>query len=236
VKDLTDFNVTPFNTKEAVLSHIHQHYNVDEPYHIITANPEIIFEAVNNPTFTELFTKADLVIADGIGVALPLSWAGYDSKRVPGIDVFEALLADNKLGGKGVYLVGAKLTTVTKTAECLAEQGMKVCGYRDGFFDINEETIKKLSLEIQTSNPGIVAIAMGAPRQDEVIGLLKESGVKAILIGVGGAFDVLSGELKRAPILVQKIKLEWLYRLLGDLKRLPRYKKIISYFIWLFKS
>lgn len=236
MKDLTDFNVTPFNTKEAVLSHIHQHYNVDEPYHIITANPEIIFEAINNPIFTKLFTKADLVIADGIGVAMPLSWRGYDSKRVPGIDVFEALLADKELGKKGVYLVGAKLTTVTKTAECLIEQGINVCGYRDGFFDVNEDNIRQLSLEIKAFTPGIVAIAMGAPRQDEVIGLLKESGVKGILIGVGGAFDVLSGELKRAPYLVQKIKLEWLYRLLGDLKRLPRYKKIISYFIWLFKS
>lgn len=236
MKDLTNFNVTPFNKKEAVLSHIHQHYHEGEPYHIITANPEIIFEAVNNPAFEKLFTKADLVIADGIGVSMPLSWRGYDSKRVPGIDVFEAILADNELGVKGVYLVGAKLTTVTKTAESLTEQGIKVCGYRDGFFDLNEESIAKLSMDIKALNPSIVAVAMGAPRQDEVIGLLKKSGVKGILIGVGGAFDVLSGELKRAPVLVQKIKLEWLYRLLGDLKRLPRYKKIIRYFIWLFKS
>lgn len=236
MKDLTNYNVTPFKTKEAVLSHIHQYYHEAEPYHIITANPEIIFEAVNNPAFEKLFTKADLVIADGIGVSMPLSWRGYESKRVPGIDVFEALLADNELGKKGVYLVGAKLTTVTKTAEGLTEQGINVCGYRDGFFDINEENITQLSMEIKALTPSVIAIAMGAPRQDEVISLLKESGVKGILIGVGGAFDVLSGELKRAPILVQKIKLEWLYRLLGDLKRLPRYKKIISYFIWLFKS
>jgi N-acetylglucosaminyldiphosphoundecaprenol N-acetyl-beta-D-mannosaminyltransferase len=236
VKDLTDFNVTPFNTKEAVLRHIHLHYDDAKPYHIITANPEIIFEAVNNPTFEKLFTNSDLVIADGIGVAMPLSWRGYDSKRVPGIDVFEALLADNELGKNGVYLVGSKQATVSKTAKCLTEQGINVCGYRDGFFDVNEENIRQLSLEIKSSNPGVVAIAMGAPRQDEVIGLLKESGVKGIFIGVGGAFDVLSGELKRAPVLIQKIKLEWLYRLLGDLKRLPRYKKIISYFIWLFKS
>jgi N-acetylglucosaminyldiphosphoundecaprenol N-acetyl-beta-D-mannosaminyltransferase len=236
VKDLTDFNVTPFNTKAAVLSHIHQQYNADESYHIITANPEIIYEAVNNPSFTKVFSKANLVIADGIGVSMPLSWAGYDSKRVPGIDVFEALLADKKLGGRGVYLVGAKLTTVTKTAECLTEQGINVCGYRDGFFEVNNESIAKLSQEIKAVTPGVIAIAMGAPKQDEVIELLKKSGVRGIFIGVGGAFDVLSGELKRAPTLVQKIKLEWLYRLLGDLKRLPRYKKIISYFIWLFKS
>lgn len=236
MKDLTDFNVTPFNTKEAVLNHIRQHYKQDEPYHIITANPEIIFEAVYNSVFKAIFIKADLVIADGIGVSMPLAWRGYDSNRVPGIDVFEALLIDNELGGKGVYLVGAKLTTVTKTAEHLIAQGVNVCGYRDGFFAINEDNITQLSMEIKAFNPSIVAVAMGAPRQDEVISLLKESGVKCILIGVGGAFDVLSGELKRAPILVQKIKLEWLYRLLGDLKRLPRYKKIISYFIWLFKN
>ncbi|MCP4990423.1 MAG: WecB/TagA/CpsF family glycosyltransferase [Colwellia sp.] len=236
MKDLTDFNVTPFNSKEAVLSHIHQHYKADEPYHIITANPEIIFEAVNTPSFSALFTGANLVIADGIGVAMPLSWSGYDSKRVPGIDVFEALLTDSEFGKRGVYLVGAKQSTVTKTAECMTNQGIKVCGFRDGFFDLTEENITKLSLEIKASNPGVIAIAMGAPRQDEVITLLKKAGVKGILIGVGGAFDVLSGELRRAPVLVQKIKLEWLYRLLGDLKRLPRYKKIISYFIWLFRS
>lgn len=236
MKDLTNFNVTPFKSKEAALSHIDQHYKKGETYHIITANPEIIFESINNPHFGNIFTSADLVIADGIGVSLPLSWAGYDSNRVPGIDVFEALLSDEKLGEKGVFLLGAKLATVTKTADNLIEQGVNVCGYLDGFFTVNEESIAKLSAEIKELEPAIIAIAMGAPRQDVVIDLLIKSGVKGIFIGVGGAFDVLSGELKRAPIIVQKIKLEWLYRLLSDLKRLPRYKKIMRYFIWLFRN
>ncbi|MBU2891914.1 WecB/TagA/CpsF family glycosyltransferase [Colwellia sp. D2M02] len=236
MKDLTTFNVTPFDSKAAVIEHIHQHCHIEKPYHIITANPEIIYEAVNNPVFANIFHQADLVIADGIGVALPLSWAGYQSERVPGIDVFEALLRDSKLGEKGVYLLGAKLTTVTKTAENLTEQGTHVCGYRDGFFSLDDKTISALTTEIKALNPSIIAIAMGAPRQDEVIALLKASGINGIFIGVGGAFDVLSGELKRAPSVWQKIKLEWLFRLLSDLRRLPRYKKIFSYFIWLFKG
>lgn len=236
MKDLTNFNVTPFNDKEAVLNHIHQNYNKNEPYHIITANPEIVFEAVINPAYEKIFIKANLVIADGIGVSMPLSWCGYESNRVPGIEVFEALLIDSAYQGKGVYLLGAKPEIVNKTATRLTQKNINVCGYRDGFFPLDEESIDEISREIKTLNPTIIAIAMGAPRQDEVIDLLIKSGIKAIFIGVGGAFDVLSGELKRAPVLVQKLKLEWLYRLLGDLKRLPRYKKIFSYFMWLFKN
>jgi N-acetylglucosaminyldiphosphoundecaprenol N-acetyl-beta-D-mannosaminyltransferase len=236
VKDLTKFNVTPFNTKKSVIEHIYKTYNSDKPYHIITANPEIIYEAINNSSFGTIFNQADLVIADGIGVSLPLSWVGHNSERVPGIDVFEALLSDSKLGRKGVYLLGAKVSTVRRTAVNLSEKGIHVCGFRDGFFSREGGDIIEIAKEIKSLNPGVIAIAMGAPRQDEVITLLKLQGIKGIFIGVGGAFDVLSGELKRAPSFVQKIKLEWLYRLLSDLKRLPRYKKIISYFIWLFKG
>jgi exopolysaccharide biosynthesis WecB/TagA/CpsF family protein len=155
---------------------------------------------------------------------------------MPGIELFEALMLDKQLGKNGVYLVGAKAETVSKAAINLSEDGIKVCGYRDGFFPLDESSISNLVQKIKELSPSIVAVAMGAPRQDIVINLLKSKGVNTIVIGVGGAFDVLSGEIKRAPKFIQKIKLEWLYRLLGDLKRLPRYKKIFQYFIWLFRG
>ena len=85
-------------------------------------------------------------------------------------------------------------------------------------------------------NPSVLAVAMGAPKQDYVINKLKAEGIDVIFIGVGGVFDVLSGKVKRAPVIVQKVKLEWLYRLFCDFSRLPRYKKILQYLIWLFKG
>ncbi len=236
MKDLTQYNITPFESNEAVIAHIKNELKSSPVYHIITANPEIVFEAISNPEYEKIFSKANLVIADGIGVSLPMSWKGYSSVRVPGIDIFEALLVNQELGEHGVYLLGAKQETVVKTAEKLVEQGINVIGYQNGFFTLEDSTLADIAKDIKSKKPSIVAAAMGAPRQDIVIKRLKEQGVEAIFIGVGGAFDVLSGEVKRAPSLMRKIKLEWLYRLLIDLKRIPRYKKIVSYLIWLFRD
>ncbi|MBL4910772.1 MAG: WecB/TagA/CpsF family glycosyltransferase [Alteromonadaceae bacterium] len=236
MKDLRHFNITPFSSISDTLLYIKQSYTTQGAYHIITANPEIVYEAVINKDYNNIFKQVELVVADGIGVALPLSWKGAESQRIPGIELFEALLHDEQLGGNGVYLVGAKADVVAKSANNLIDKGVNVCGYRDGFFSLELETIQDIAIEIKKHKPSIIAVAMGAPRQDIVISLLRKEGVNAIFIGVGGAFDVLSGNLKRAPILIQKLKIEWLYRLLGDLRRLPRYKKIFNYFVWLFKE
>lgn len=236
MRDLSRFNITPFESIPYVLKHIKNDLKNETPYHIITANPEIVYEAVVNTEYNKIFNAVDLVVADGIGVSAPLGWKGYQSKRIPGIEVFEALMGDKELGKHGVYLIGAKHEIVTKAAKNLQNKNIQVCGYRDGFFALDEDVISDLADDIKKKNPSIVAVAMGAPRQDIVIELLKEYGINSIVIGVGGAFDVLSGEIKRAPQIICKIKLEWLYRLLGDLRRLPRYKKIFQYFIWLFKG
>jgi len=236
VRDLSHFNISPFFSIPHVVKHIKSNLKNDIPYHIITANPEIAYEAIINKEYGKIFNAADLVVADGIGVSAPLAWKGHQSKRIPGIEVFEALMVEKDLGKNGVYLIGAKYEIVTKVAKNLQDKGIKVCGFRDGFFSLKEEVISDLASDIKKQNPSIVAVAMGAPRQDIIIELLKAQGISCIVIGVGGAFDVLSGEIKRAPQIVCKIKLEWLYRLLGDLRRLPRYKKIFQYFIWLFKG
>jgi N-acetylglucosaminyldiphosphoundecaprenol N-acetyl-beta-D-mannosaminyltransferase len=236
VKDLNCFNITPFGSMSNVIEHIKDDYAGTGAYHVITANPEIVYEAVCNEQFGVIFRSANLVVADGIGVSLPLAWKGHVSKRIPGIELFELLMSEKELSKNGVYLLGATLETVTKAAKKLSERNVKVCGYRDGFFSIDSNNIDTIFSDIERVKPSIVAVAIGAPRQDIVIDALKSRGLNAIVIGVGGAFDVLSGNVKRAPTIVQKIKLEWLYRLLCDLRRLPRYVKIFHYFVWLFKG
>ncbi|MBA1435294.1 WecB/TagA/CpsF family glycosyltransferase, partial [Bombilactobacillus bombi] len=200
---------------------------------IVTANPEIVVYAYDHPQFKHLIKQADFITPDGIGVIKASQMIKQPlEQRITGFDTLTSLLEianDRKLK---VYLLGAKPAIIKQTVANIQKRypHLQLVGAHDGYF--KEE--QPIAAEIQALQPDIVAVALGYPKQEEFIARNRHI-CPAIWIGVGGSFDVLSGSVKRAPQIFQKLNLEWLYRFLSHPSRLKRFKNLPR-FIYLVKN
>lgn len=185
------------------------------PHLVVTPNPEIAYAASNNPELAAIINQADLVIADGIGIVMGSRILGDPvPEQVRGIDLATNLLKELNARGKGrIFLFGTKPEVVAEAARRIGQQypGLTVAGYRDGFFTPEDEAA--IVAQIRAAQPDILFTALGSPKQERWLHKhLPQLGVK-VGIGVGGTIDVWAGAVPRAPEWVQKVNLEWLYRI-----------------------
>ncbi|WP_249661208.1 WecB/TagA/CpsF family glycosyltransferase [Lysinibacillus fusiformis] len=189
---------------------------------VVTANPEVVMQANENPTVKGYLNQATYICADGIGVVKAAQILG-DSlpERVTGYDTMVKLLEVGQQKRFKVYLLGAQKETIEKTIANIHKNypNVEVVGYHDGFFDWNNNHIAD---DIAALQPDLVFVALGVPRQEKWITENLDKFSKGVFIGVGGSFDVIAGTVKRAPIIWQKLNLEWLYRLLRQPSRFIR--------------
>lgn len=187
---------------------------------IVTINPEMIEYALKTPEFANILNNADLVVPDGVGVKIALKIKGTNLKRIAGIEFSRKLLEICAQNNFPVALVGAKPEIMQKTLNNLKEeiQGLNIVYAKDGYFQNTEEILNQL----KDKNPKFVLVALGSPRQEEFIVEARKLLPQSLMIGVGGSFDVWSGEVQRAPIFYQKTGLEWLYRTVKEPWRFKR--------------
>lgn len=211
---------------KATVSYLTEAVKNCEPHQVITANPIMVMTALENPAYMEIMKSAELVVPDGTGVV----WAaGYChdpvAERVAGFDLLHELLHQGESYNWKVYLLGSTPDVVRETATRLQSQypGITIAGYRDGFFgpEADEEVLNKI---IQ-AQPDLLFVARGADSQEPWIAKYKSRLNIPIMMGVGGSFDVISGKSRRAPKVFQKLRAEWLYRLL---KEPTRYKRMLA--------
>ena len=196
---------------------------------IVTINPEMISAAQSNPEFADIIKKAELVVADGIGVEIGLKILGYSVKRIAGIDLGKALIEKFTASGKSVAMIGAKPGVVDSAVVNLSKeyQNLNVVYSHDGYFDNDEDIIES----VISANPDLILVALGSPKQEFFIHNIKEKLPNATLIGLGGSFDVWAGVVERAPKIYQKLGLEWLYRTLKEPKRFKRIFPTLPLFV-----
>ena len=191
-----------------------------EPKMIATANAEMIMNATRDGELCKILNEADLVVPDGAGTVWAANYLGCKMKeRVAGYDLSQNLLALSPKLGLKVYFFGSA-PTVAEKAKAKAEvlyPGIEIVGVHDGFFDAEEE--KKIIADIVEKQPDILLVALGVPKQEKWIYNHKDELKVPLSIGVGGTFDVMAGVMKRAPLWMQKAKLEWLFRGLMQPKR-----------------
>ncbi|KMN36744.1 acetylglucosaminyldiphospho-UDP acetyl-beta-D-mannosaminyltransferase [Lysinibacillus sp. LK3] len=189
---------------------------------VVTANPEVVMQANENPNVMNYLKQATYICADGIGVVKAAQILG-DSlpERVTGYDTMVRLLEVGQQKHFKIYLLGAQKETIEKTVANIHKNypNVDVVGYHDGYFDWNNNDFAK---EIATLQPDLVFVALGVPRQEKWITENLDKFSKGVFIGVGGSFDVIAGTVKRAPVIWQKLNLEWLYRLLRQPSRFGR--------------
>ncbi len=198
---------------------------VGEPglHMVATANAEMVMMAQENKKLLEVLQKADLVVPDGAGVLWAAEQQGESfPERVTGCDLLHHLLQAAKDNNIKVYCLGGAEGVVKQALEnAAAELGdLPVVGYHSGYFTDEEEV--EILKDIERSGAQLVFVAFGVPKQEFWIRdrLAHLEGVVAM--GVGGSFDVMAGMLKRAPLWMQRNRLEWLYRLLLQPKRIIR--------------
>ena len=215
--------VTMTNAVEKVM----QFFDDGKKHIVCTPNPEIVMEAQKDKQLMQILKAADLVVADGVGIV----WASKHSKdklpeRVSGYDLTQSLFTKMEKGEKSVYFLGGTPGTAASAAKKIKKKhpGLNVVGYRNGYFSSKEE--REIILEIKSRNPDLLLVGLGSPKQEKwIYENLRIMGVK-VAIGVGGSFDVMSGKVKRAPFIFQKLGLEWFYRLVCQPKRAKRMLKL----------
>ena len=176
--------------------------------------------AAKHQDFAELINSAELVVPDGIGVQIGLKILGYSVRRIAGIEFAHRMVKECAKSNQSVALIGAKSEIVQKAKENLMKEfpSLYITYVHDGYFD-NDETILN---ELKIRQPRLVLCALGSPKQEEFISKAKTLLPKALMIGLGGSFDVWSGVVERAPEFYRKAGLEWLYRTIKEPKRFKR--------------
>lgn len=179
-------------------------------FHIVTVNAEMIMLSKTDNEFCQILKNADLVIPDGSGVVWAISRKGTKIKKLAGIELAENII---KHTNTKIFLLGGQEETISLAYENLKKLSPQnnIIGYRNGYF--KEEDEDEIIREINSSGAEILLIGLGVPRQEKWIVKHKEKLNASIFMGVGGSFDVFSGKINRAPLLMRNLHLEWLYRL-----------------------
>ncbi|MBQ9565699.1 MAG: WecB/TagA/CpsF family glycosyltransferase [Synergistaceae bacterium] len=183
---------------------------------VATVNALGMEEAVRDKGYRRVLQEAAMVLADGTGLLWGMRFLGMPiQERVTGIDFAEQLCRAASAEGWPVYFLGAKGDTARRCADALASRypGLVVAGARDGYFDVEDTTIPEV---VAASGAKVLLVAMGLPRQEKWVAAHRERLGPMLTVGVGGAFDVFSGSLSRAPAWAQRAGLEWLYRLFQE--------------------
>lgn len=197
---------------------------------IIAINPEKIMKVRKENKLKEIINSSTYKIPDGIGIIYASKLKkGKIKQRITGIDCMEMLCQLSNHKGYKVFLYGAKKEILEKTICNLQKKylNLQIVGYIDGYEKDNNKIIK----EINRAKPNILFVALGSPKQEIWINENKEKLNVNIFQGVGGSFDVISGNIKRAPFWMQQVGLEWLYRLIKEPKRIGRQFKLLKFLI-----
>lgn len=189
---------------------------------VVTANPEIVEYANEHQDYKDIILSADYITPDGIGIIMASKWLNQPlQERITGFDLMNELfrVADEK--ALKVYLLGAEEQVIESAALKAKElyPGLELVGYNHGYIDIKDDSLAKSIAELE---PDIILTALGFPRQEKWVSRHYPLFKKGIFMGVGGSFDVLAGKVNRAPVFWQKMRLEWLYRLIQQPSRWKR--------------
>ncbi len=187
------------------LGKIRDFLNDGRQHYIVTPNPDFLVLAQKDEEFREILNKADLSVPDGIGLIFASRFLNNPLKeRVAGVDLVERLKI-SPVGGEKVFLLGGK----NGAARTIAENWDKVIDFT--------EKLDEAVNAINHCQPDILLVALGASKQEKWIAenLHRIPTVK-VAIGVGSAFTLISGRIRRSPKLFQALGIEWLWRLFRE--------------------
>lgn len=221
---------------EEVFVMLERRFRKGEQSHIVTINPEICLLAEANESYQKVLNRADLGLADGVGIRVGAFLLGIQRpERITGRMVADALCQLAVKLNEPVFLLGGKDGVAQAAGDALRARwpNLKIAGAETGpdaqHFTLKDDELRK---RIQASGARILLVAFGAPKQEEWIAANKKAlpGVK-IFVGVGGLFDYESGAVAKPPLWVQNLGVEWAFRLFTQRGRVKRVWRATAVFL-----
>jgi N-acetylglucosaminyldiphosphoundecaprenol N-acetyl-beta-D-mannosaminyltransferase len=196
---------------------------------IITANLDILRRAVRDEEFAGMAKEADVVTADG----MPLVWASRLQgtplpERVAGSAMVWSLAAEAARRGRSLYLLGGMPGAAEGAADVLTQRylGLKIVGMHcpPMGFEHDPAAITRIERDLADTRPDLVYVALGSPKQEQLIRRLRAAGLlpAAWWVGVGISLSFICGQVQRAPRWMQVLGLEWMHRLVQEPGRLAK--------------
>lgn len=217
-------------TMAQALGRIERMIRLREPSYVVTPNVDHVVRYQRRDDFTTAYDNAALVLADG----MPLLWAGKFLKtpikqKVSGSDLFPLFCEIAAEKGYKLFFLGGKPGAAQRSAEILTARnpGLKVVGVYCppmGFEQDPVEHHRTIEM-IKASGADLLFVGLGTPKQEVWISKNYRELNVPVSIGIGASFDFIAGLQKRAPVVMQKLGFEWLWRLVLDPKRM--YKRYL---------
>lgn len=197
----------------------------------VVLNASKVLLCLDQQHLARIIHQCAVVNADGISVVMAGRLLGVPiPERVTGIDLLDDLLAAAAARQLRVFMLGAEQEILNRCVEIAAARGVSICGSHHGFWDSDQVIVQ----QIAQSRADILFLAIPSPRKEEFLAHWLDKMDVPLAVGVGGSFDVMAGKVKRAPLWMQRLGLEWLVRLLQEPRRLGR-RYIVgnTRFVWL---
>lgn len=232
-----NIQVDNLNMNEAV-NRIDELITANKNSYVVTPNVDHIVKIEQDNEFREIYKNADLILTDG----MPLIWISKFKKnpikeKVSGSDLFPKVCELASKKNYKIFLLGADEGVGEIAAQKLTEKykGLNICGtYSPKFgFENDPEEIDKIIKIVNKNKPHILAVGLGAPKQEKFIYKYKDKLNVPVSLAIGATIDFEAGKVKRAPVFFQKMGLEWLYRLAKEPKRM--YKRYLINDMKIFK-
>lgn len=204
------------------------------PTHHVVVNAAKLVYALRDPELKRSIINCDIINPDGQSVVWAARFLRKPLKeRVTGIDLMEKLVEMAHLRGYTIFLLGAEEEVVSKVVKIYTERYSPrlIAGYRNGYYNIEHE--REVAQILADSGAKMLFVAMTSPKKEIFLNKYKDIINIPFIMGVGGSFDVISGKTKRAPLYMQKMGLEWLFRIIQEPRRLwKRYLITNTIFVW----
>ena len=223
---LNGVDVFPFPSVDALLEYVDSKKGI-----LVAINAEKILHAT---TESRNIINRNIGYCDGAGAMKALKQKGAkDACKIPGCELWLKIIG-RYYKEKTFYLVGGKQQVINNTVEKLKQefQGINIVGYRNGYFNGDEDMAATVK-DIAEKKPDGVFVAMGSPKQELFMEDMKRQHESAIYQGLGGSFDVYTGNVKRAPKWWVDHNLEFAYRLIKEPKRIKRQIHLVKFAWWL---
>ena len=209
-------------TSEQLLSELTHSIRERQPPKVIQfVNANKVAMVRRDPSMGEILKRADYVLADGQPMLPMARMLGEEiPERIDGIGLMGRLLKLADQENFSVYLLGAKQEIVEKCVELIGKDypAIRIAGFRNGYF--KEPEIGEIAAKIRASDPDFLFLGMGSPMKEKLADEWTEELGARVIQGVGGSFDVMAGMVERAPIWMQKLGIEWLFRVIQEPRRM----------------
>lgn len=212
--------------QETAIAELARWIKDDEHHYVCVTGVHGIMESQDDPELLEIHNRSGLTVPDGMPTVWAGHWAGFASmQRVYGPDLMPAFIAAGIAPGWKHFLYGAAEGVADLLATKLRERfpGVEIVGtYCPPFRPLTEEEEGEVADLINSSGADVVWVGLSTPKQERWMDRMTERLDANVVLGVGAAFDINAGLLTRAPRLVQRMGMEWLYRLFKEPRRLAK--------------